>query len=312
MTSMTIAPQNTVILTLIFHLQLLLAFSPNRDLKYVCIRTSDAIDGSSCPKKFSRLKFASHASCRKTTCLCRLTALRLTAVVPQRNCVLKIAHNLVLLAFSTSLVRISSARQARKANGSRQSAPNSLEMPKSCPPHATGSHAVQRGAQGILFLLHSGHAVPIGPRVVRTKPETQHRLSQSLHTIWLSSKGQSHHQQIDHLRSHSDWCWRRHPTRHVAGEKRSCNGQGDLLDRFPTGQNALSCKRATTTTYPRCVDLRVFPQFGPHQNSWTPESSLWTMTWRVHNVTSWDIQVFKTFEGLLQTPHARGCSLPVD
>ena len=40
---------------------------------------------------------------------------------------------------------------------------------------------------------------------------------------------------------------------------------------------------------------------GPNQNSWTPEPSLWTMTWRVHHMTFWDLQVFETSEGFLHT-----------
>ena len=93
-----------------------------------------ATDGSSCPKTLSQLKwlprfrctgdrFASHASRRKTTCLCRAGALRLrhkrrlqrlrsTAVVAQLC--LQIADDLILLAFSTCLVRICSARQETK------------------------------------------------------------------------------------------------------------------------------------------------------------------------------------------------------
>ena len=47
-------------------------------------------------------------------------------------------------------------------------------------------------------------------------------------------------------------------------------------------------------------NLRVLLHVGPNQDTWTPEPSLWTMTWRVHNVTSRTSQVFDTFEGLLQ------------
>ena len=63
-------------------------------------------------------------------------------------------------------------------------------------------------------------------------------------------------------------------------------------------------------TYPRCVDLRVVPHVGPHQNSVNPEFSLWTMTLRVHNATSRDTQVSKTFEGLLQTQNIPGNAVP--
>ena len=48
------------------------------------------------------------------------------------------------------------------------------------------------------------------------------------------------------------------------------------------------------------VNLRVLLHVGTNQDTWTPEPSLWTMTWRVHNVTSRNSQVFDTFEGLLQ------------
>ena len=65
----------------------------------------------------------------------------------------------------------------------------------------------------------------------------------------------------------------------------------------------------TAPTYTRSVDLRVFSRVA-HQNSWNPEPSLWTMTWRVHHMTSWDLQVFETFEGSLQTHHVPGDAIP--
>ena len=34
------------------------------------------------------------------------------------------------------------------------------------------------------------------------------------------------------------------------------------------------------------------------------------MTWRVHHMTSWDLQVFETFEGFLQTHHVPGDAFP--
>ena len=169
---------------------------------------------------------------------------------------------------------------------------------------------------------NSGHAVPIRPRVVREKPKTQHEFVERTSSLKVCTR--SGFRQRDSRITNKSTIFEVIQSGVGVGTKHSRQATRDLLERFPIGQNALSCMRQVRAddqhsarqqpdshpTYPRCTDLRVLSHVGPHQNCWTPEPPLWTMTWRVHNVTSWDTQVFQTFEGFLQTHHMPGDAVP--
>ena len=162
--------------TLVFGLQLQLTLGLNLDLKNVRVETSDGHRRRFLSKNSQPVEMGAtlplHRRSFRLTCFPQKKHLSLLSESPssppqetiapsplrsRRSTMLlclQIADDLILLAFSMCLVRICSARQEtkRKANGSRQSAPNSPEPPTAFS-HATGPFAVHRRAQEIRFFL---------------------------------------------------------------------------------------------------------------------------------------------------------------
>ena len=161
--------------TFVFGLQLQLALSRNSNLKNVSVETSDGRRRRFLPQNSQPVEVIATLPLQWRTfrlaCFPQKNHSSLSSKSPssppqetiapssfnsRRSTLqlrLQIADDLIFLAFLTCLVRICSARQEpRKANGSRQSAPNSPEPPTAFS-HAMGSLAVQRRAQGIRFFL---------------------------------------------------------------------------------------------------------------------------------------------------------------
>ena len=148
--------------TLFVGLQMQFALSRNSDLKYVCVESSDGRQ----PKfllKNSPIEviatFPLHWRWFRLACFHLSLSSESPSSPPQKTIatfpfhsrrstlqlLLQIADDLILLAFSTCLVRICSARQETKKSLSCQSAPKLSPKQR--------DFAVQRGAQGICFFL---------------------------------------------------------------------------------------------------------------------------------------------------------------
>ena len=138
-----------------------------------------------------------------------------------------------------------------------------------------GEQEIHLRLPAFLFPPNFGHAIPVSPRVVRTKPKTQ---QSSWSTLALSESAHDLPFVKGTVASPTNRPSSK-PFRLMPGKSGldTVKATRDLLERFPVGHNALSRMRQmhaddqrsarqqsdSHPTYTRCVNLRVSSHVGP-------------------------------------------------
>ena len=169
-----------------------------------------------------------------------------------------------------------------------------------------------------------GHAVPISPRVVRTEPEIQHERVKRASSLSVCTRPDFRQKNSRTTNNKSLKPFKlgvntKHDMLSAKSSVESAEATRDLLERFPVGHNTLSCMRHVRVDHQRSArqetdshpanptgkNLSVLTRINPNQHCRNTETTLRTMTWRVCNMTTRNLNIFKTLEGFLQQEYQK-------